>query len=82
MNGLSSAALIPMCGHEVLAWEYHETTKYFQPVMKKGSNIIRLQTKLHRKSNPCFLGAYLWVLWKSPRARAIANGRRQKALLF
>lgn len=53
MDGLSSAALVSMCGREILARKYHIPTQDFLPVKKKGGNIIRLQTKLHR--NKLFL---------------------------
>lgn len=54
MDRLRSAALMPMC-HEVLAWEYHTSTQDFLPEKEKGSNIMRLQTKLHRKKKLVFL---------------------------
>lgn len=82
MDRLGSAALMPVCGHEALVWEYHMATQDFLPIKKKNSNIIRIQTKLHRKKFSCFLGEYLRAIWKSTGARSIANGKRQKATPF
>lgn len=68
-----------MYGREILDWEYHIPTQDFLPGKKKRSNIIRLQTKLHRKEKILVFLEHICEPYGSPQDQDLllmAGGRK------